>query len=166
MGIAALHPSYVLWVGRRQNSIGDARDGYNHPTKGLSLVDRSGDIRRRVQSVMRSLDAIPGLLPYQLDSDSLILIAGSLAPLLVLFALRRVLLVVLIYVSTLFWILVQQVLDLQHGCLGVAKPFQKYSNEPAAILSFFGAFSIYVFLAWGAIRLVVLVWRKFDRAEP
>jgi hypothetical protein len=103
---------------------------------------------------------------YQLDSDSLILIAGSLAPLLVLFALRRVLLVVLIYVSTLFWILVQQVLDLQHGCLGVAKPFQKYSNEPAAILSFFGAFSIYVFLAWGAIRLVVLVWRKFDRAEP
>jgi hypothetical protein len=103
---------------------------------------------------------------YPLDSYRLIPIALSLVPLLVLFALRRVVLVVLIYVSMLFWILVQQVLDLQHGCLGAAKPFQKYSNEPAVILSFFGGFSIYVFLAWGAIRLVVLVWRKFDRAEP
>lgn len=95
-------------------------------------------------------------------------IAILLAPILVLFALRRVLLVVFIYVSTLLWILVQQVQDLQHGCLGVSKPFQKYSNEPVALLSFFGGISIEVFLVWGAIRLVVLLWRvlKFDRAEP
>jgi hypothetical protein len=100
---------------------------------------------------------------YQLESVGLIL---SLVPLLVLFALRRVLPVVLIYASMLFWILVQQILDLQHGCLGVVVPYQKYSNEPAAILGFFGGFSIYVFLGWGVIRLVVSVWRKFDRAEP
>jgi hypothetical protein len=101
--------------------------------------------------------------------DSLVFpIAILLAPLLVLFALRRVMLIVFIYVSVLLWILIQQVLDLQHGCLGAYKPYQKYSNEPVALLSFFGVISIEVFLVWVVIRLVVLIWRalKLDRIEP
>jgi hypothetical protein len=90
-----------------------------------------------------------------------------LAPLLVLFALRRVLLVVLIYVSVILWILVQYVHDLRYGCLSVPMSFQKFT-VPGVFLGFFGTISIAVFLVWAAIRLVVLMWRvlKFDRAEP
>jgi hypothetical protein len=89
-----------------------------------------------------------------------------LAPLLVLFALRRVLPVVLIYVSFFIWILVQQVHDLQYGCV-LVPVVQKYA-VPDVFLVFFGVISVAVFLVWGAIRLVVLMWRalKLDRADP
>src|ERR1035438_3279013 len=101
------------------------------------------------------------------DWGAVLPVAILLAPLLVLFALRRVLLVVFIYVSTLLWILIQQVHDLRHGCLYVPMSFQKYF-EPTVFLVFFGTISIAVFLFWAAIRLVVLMWRRlnFDRAEP
>lgn len=93
-------------------------------------------------------------------------IAILLAPLLVLFALRRISLVVFIYVCVLLWILVQYVHNLQHGCLSVPI-FQKY-REPGIFLLFFGMISIAVFLVWAANRLVVLICRmlKFDKAEP
>jgi hypothetical protein len=86
---------------------------------------------------------------------------------LVLFVLRRVLLVVLIYVSVILWILVQYVHDLRYGCLSVPMSFQKFA-VPGVFLGFFGTISIAVFLVWAAIRLVVLMWRvlKLDGSEP
>ena len=103
---------------------------------------------------------------YPFVRGAVLPVAISLAPLLVLFALRHISLVVFIYVSVLLWILVQQVHDLQYGCLSVPI-FQKY-DVPGVFLLFFGMISIAVFLVWAAIRLVVFMRRvlKSEKAEP
>jgi hypothetical protein len=103
---------------------------------------------------------------YPFVRGAVLPVAVLLAPLLVLFALRRISLVIFIYVSVLLWILVQQVHGLQYGCLSVPV-FQKY-DVPGVFLLFFGMISIAAFLVWAAIHLIVFIRRvlKFDRAEP
>jgi hypothetical protein len=150
-----------------KNSIGDARDGCNASTQSLSLVDRRGDIRRRVQSVMCDLVIFQRILlasPIGSGQPSSHTIAS--APLLVLFALRRISLVILLYVSVLLWILGRQLYDLRYGCLLV--PLSQKYDVPGVFLVFFGMISIAVFLVWAAIRLVALMLRvlKLDSSEP
>ena len=103
---------------------------------------------------------------HPLVRGSLLPIAIASAPLLVLFALRRISLVILIYVSVLLWILGRQLYDLRYGCLLV--PIGQKSDVPGLFLVFFGMLSIGVFLVWAAIRLVALMLRvlKLDRFEP
>jgi hypothetical protein len=103
---------------------------------------------------------------HPLVRDSLLPIAIASAPLLVLFALRRISLVILIYVSVLLWILGRQLYDLRYGCLLV--PISQKYDVPGVFLVFFGMISIAVFLFWAAIRLVALMLRvlKLDSSEP
>ena len=103
---------------------------------------------------------------YPFVRGTVLPVAVALAPLLVLFALRRMLLVVFVYVSVLVWILVQQVLDLQYGCLSV--PIFQKLDVPGVFLVFFGMISAAVFLVWAAIHLIALMRRvlKSERSEP
>jgi hypothetical protein len=88
----------------------------------------------------------------------------SLAPLLVLFALRRLSLVVFIYACILLFILVWQAESLKEYCFGVGK-FHKW-DEPGVLLVFLGMISGAVFLVWAAIRLVVFLRRGSSSVKP
>jgi hypothetical protein len=93
--------------------------------------------------------------------------AISLAPLLVLFVLRHLLPVMLIYASVLFLILILiwQV-DYPAQCSFGAAPFRKF-DEPGLLLFFLGMLSTAVVLVWVTIRSVVFLRRvlKLNGAE-
>ena len=84
------------------------------------------------------------------SSGLILAVAFSLAPLLVLFALRRLSLIVLAYASILFLILVWRVnYLLQYS--GPNPPFHKF-DEPGLLLFLLGVISAVVVLVWAIIR--------------
>ena len=84
-------------------------------------------------------------------------VAISLAPLLVLFALRHLLPVVVVYTIMLGWILARRIDYLQLYCPFRDSTFHK-SDEPGLLLVILGMISIAVFLAWAAIRFATFMW--------